>query len=101
VWDFATVQAYAGKHPCEKPLGLLRHIILASSRPGDTVLDCFAGSGSTLDAARQCGRKAIGIEQDAGWVARITRRLQQEDLFSAAVVTSTRGAAPTQASLFP
>ena len=36
---------------CEKPLPLLRHIITASSRPGDTILDCCMGSGSTLDAA--------------------------------------------------
>ena len=81
VWTFATVQAAPGKHPCEKPLPLLRHIIQASSRAGDTVLDCFAGSGSTLDAAQQCGRKAIGIEQDAGWYRHAVRRLSQLALF--------------------
>ena len=77
VWDFTTVQAAPGKHPCEKPLPLLRHIIEASSRPGDTVLDCCMGSGSTLDAARQCGRQAIGIEQDAQWYQQAVRRLSQ------------------------
>ena len=81
VWDFATVPAGPGKHPCEKPLPLLRHIIQASSRPGDVVLDCCAGSGSTLDAARQCGRQAIGIEQDAVWIRAIQTRLAQEELF--------------------
>src|SRR5690606_24499449 len=51
VWDFATVPPYAGKHPCEKPLSMLTHMIETTSRPGDLVLDPFAGSGSTLRAA--------------------------------------------------
>ena len=85
VWDFATVPAAPGKHPCEKPLPLLRHIITASSRPGDTVLDCCAGSGSTLEAARQCGRHAIGIEIDPRWHQQAMRRLSQEQLFTLAV----------------
>jgi adenine-specific DNA-methyltransferase len=82
VWEFATVPAAPGKHPAEKPLPLLRHIITASSRPGDVVLDCCAGSGSTLDAARQCGRAAIGIEQDAHWWQYACRRLSQLDMFA-------------------
>ena len=65
VWDFATVPAQAGKHAAEKPLPMLRHMIEVSSRPGDLVLDCCAGSASTLEAARQCGRKALGIELEA------------------------------------
>ena len=85
VWDFATVPAAPGKHPCEKPLPLLRHIITASSRPGDTVLDCCAGSGSTLEAAKQCGRHAIGIEIDPRWHQQAMRRLSQEQLFTLAV----------------
>ena len=64
VWTFETVQGYKGKHPCEKPQKLLRHIIEASSRPGDVVLDCFLGSGSTGIACRELGRKFIGIELD-------------------------------------
>jgi site-specific DNA-methyltransferase (adenine-specific) len=64
VWTFETVQGYKGKHPCEKPQKLIRHIIEASSRPGDVVLDCFLGSGSTGIACRELGRKFIGIELD-------------------------------------
>lgn len=64
VWTFETVGAYKGKHPCEKPHKLLRHIIDASSRPGDVVLDCFLGSGSTGIACRELSRKFIGIELD-------------------------------------
>ena len=68
VWTFPTVQAYKGKHPCEKPAAMLEHIIKASSRPGAVVLDCFAGSGSTLVAAQKLGRDFIGIEIDPHWV---------------------------------
>ena len=68
VWTFPTVQAYKGKHPCEKPAAMLEHIITASSRPGAVVLDCFAGSGSTLVAAKKLGRDFIGIEIDPHWI---------------------------------
>ena len=67
VWTFPTVQAYRGKHPCEKPAAMLEHIITASSRPDAVVLDCFAGSGSTLVAAKKLGRQYIGIEIDPHW----------------------------------
>jgi site-specific DNA-methyltransferase (adenine-specific) len=49
-------------HPTEKPLGILDPLIRYACPPGGLVVDPFAGSGSTLDAARQCGRRAIGIE---------------------------------------
>jgi adenine-specific DNA-methyltransferase len=68
VWTFPTVQAYKGKHVCEKPAQLLEHAISASSLPGAVVLDCFAGSGSTLLAAKRLGRNFIGIEIDPHWV---------------------------------
>ena len=82
VWDFATVQASSGKHPCEKPIPLLRHIITTSSRPGDTILDPMAGSGSTAEAAKQCGRHCISIEQDRRWYDLSISRVQQELLFA-------------------
>lgn len=75
VWTFPTVQAYPGKHPCEKPAAMLEHIIAASSRPGAVVLDCFAGSGSTLVAAKKLGRDYIGVEIDPHWVAMARQRL--------------------------
>lgn len=75
VWTFKTVNAYPGKHPCEKPLSLMEHIITASSRPGAVVLDCFCGSGSTGVAARHLGRDFIGIEIDAKWAARARERI--------------------------
>jgi site-specific DNA-methyltransferase (adenine-specific) len=99
VWDFSTVSTAPGKHPCEKPLPLLRHIITASSRPGDTVLDCCAGSFSTLEAAQQCGRKSIGIEADAHWYRYGCRRVGQGTLFTAEPA-SVRRAPPRQEALF-
>lgn len=80
VWTFPIVPPGPGKHPCEKPLSMLTHMIEASSRPGDLILDPFAGSGSTLDAARQAGRRAIGIEKDPKWCDYIARRLSQDVL---------------------
>ena len=63
VWTYPTVQAYSGKHPCEKPREMMRDIINASSRPGDVVLDCFLGSGVTGEQAVALGRRFIGIEK--------------------------------------
>ena len=70
VWTFATVQAYKGKHVCEKPAALMEHIIASSSRPGAVVLDCFMGSNATGKAARKLGRGYIGMELDQHWVAK-------------------------------
>jgi DNA modification methylase len=56
--------AATGRHPNEKPVLLLRQLIESSSTMGETVLDPFAGSCSTLIAARLEGRSAIGIEID-------------------------------------
>ena len=69
--------AYTGNrlHPTQKPLEALSPIIAALTRPGDTVLDPFAGSGSTLVAAQKLGRGFIGIELDAGHVCTAERRL--------------------------
>jgi len=77
VWTFPTVQAYPGKHPCEKPLGLLTHAIQASSKSGAVVLDAFAGGGSSGRAALLAGRKWIGIEKDASWCASAAAALAQ------------------------
>ncbi len=47
----------------QKPLSLLTRIVRCASRPGDLVMDLFAGSGTTLDAARQEGRRFVGVDK--------------------------------------
>ena len=65
VWTFPTVQTYPGKHPTEKPIALIEHIVRLSSRPNDVVFDCCMGHGTAGVAAGKLGRKFIGIERDA------------------------------------
>ena len=67
-------------HPTPKPEALARHFIAIHSQPGHFVLDPFAGAGSTLRAAKDMGRKALGIEIDERWCEKAARRLEQEVL---------------------
>lgn len=62
------------RHPSEKPVPLMRELIESSSRQGETVLDCFAGSGSTGVAAILTGRRTILIESHAPYVDLIVQR---------------------------
>lgn len=55
-------------HPTVKPLALMRYLVRLITPPGGLVLDCFAGSGSTLVAALQEGRHFLGIEQEGEYV---------------------------------
>ena len=55
-------------HPTQKPEALLYRVILASTRPGDLILDPFFGTGTTGAVARRLGRRYLGIERDAGYV---------------------------------
>lgn len=64
-------------HPTEKPLAILRPLIETFSRRGQTVLDPFCGSGSSLVAAKELGRNYIGIELDIGYHATALRRLSK------------------------
>ena len=68
-------------HPTEKPVGILDPLISYACPPGGLVLDPFAGSGSTLDAARASGRRAVGVEADERYCELASRRLSQGVLF--------------------
>ncbi len=67
-------------HPTQKPLGILTPFIEYSCPPRGTVLDPFAGSGSTLLAAKLLGRKAVGIEINEEYAELAVKRLAQEVL---------------------
>lgn len=67
-------------HPTQKPLGILRPLIEYSVPPGGLVLDPFAGSGSTLLAARELGRKAEGCEINPDYCEAAIRRLSQMEM---------------------
>ena len=78
-----------GNHPTQKPLELLRRILISCTDKGDMVLDPFAGSGTTSLVAMQCERNSIAIEKDKKYVELITKRLSQaanEKLFKEAEV---------------
>jgi len=52
------------EHPYEKPLSLMKRLILNHTTPGQIIVDPFCGSGTTLLAAKQTGRRAVGVEID-------------------------------------
>ena len=63
-------------YPTEKNIEMLEQIISASSDPGDLVLDCFAGSGTTLAAAGNLGRRWVGIDNSKEAISTIVNRLR-------------------------
>ncbi|MGH6932620.1 MAG: site-specific DNA-methyltransferase [Dongiaceae bacterium] len=64
-------------HPTQKPEALLHRVILASTRPGNTVLDPFFGTGTTGVVAKRLGRRYLGIERDQDYVAAARERLRR------------------------
>jgi site-specific DNA-methyltransferase (adenine-specific) len=63
-------------HPCQMPEALLERIVRVSSNPGDVVLDPFAGSGTTLVAAKRLGRRYLGMELLQEYAERVRQRLE-------------------------
>jgi len=84
VWTDASpgigVHSASRKHPNEKPIAVLRRLVEALTEPGDVVLDPYVGSGTTLRAAKDLGRKAIGIEIDERYCEIAAERMAQEVL---------------------
>lgn len=64
-------------HPCPKPEPLMCELVTQFTDPGETILDPFAGSGTTLLAAKRLGRRAIGIEINEGFCEVAAKRLEQ------------------------
>lgn len=69
-----------GEHPTQKPVKLMQKLIEIHSKQGDIVLDAFAGGGSTLQAAKELGRKFIGVEIEPKYCEIAKRRLAQDYL---------------------
>jgi len=78
VWSMGTPkkeEKQFGKHPTQKPLDLLKRIILASTKEGDIVLDPFTGSSTTGVAANLHNRKFVGIDSDIIYLDLSLKRL--------------------------
>lgn len=67
-------------HPTQKPLVLMKRLIATFTKEGDTILDPFAGSGTTLVAAKQMNRQYLGIEINPDYCKIAEQRLLQEQL---------------------
>jgi modification methylase len=74
----------AKAHPTQKPEALLHRVLLSSTKPGDVVLDPFFGVGTTGAAAKRLGRRFIGIEREAEYVAAAKERIRKVVPVSAA-----------------
>ena len=67
------------EHPTQKPEKLFAKLVLASSKPGDCVLDPFLGSGTTSVVAKKLGRAFVGIEQEETYCLLAEKRLELAD----------------------
>jgi len=85
------VSAVRGAHPTEKPIELYCSFIELFTDAGDLILDPFMGSGTTLVAAKQLGRKAIGIEIEERYCEVAVKRLAQGVLLPAPMPTLEQG----------
>jgi site-specific DNA-methyltransferase (adenine-specific) len=77
VWNVTPAPRMPGVHPAPFPVELAQRCIRLSTWPREVVLDPFAGTGTTLVAARQLGRRAIGIEASEAYCAHAVGRLAQ------------------------
>ena len=89
IWEFKD-PAYPS-YPTEKNLQMLKIIVEASSKPGDIVLDCFAGSGTTLVAAEELGRRWIGSDNSKEAIEVAQKRIVAIRNYSSFTLYETRG----------
>lgn len=78
VWDISRVPPIKQLYPTEKPPTLLERIILASTNPGDLVLDAYCGCGTTVTVAQRLRRRWIGMDITYQSIATILRRFESE-----------------------
>ena len=71
----ASAEKKHGKHPTQKPLALVERCLLASTNPGDLVLDPFLGSGTTAAACARLDRACVGVDCDPAFLQTASRRV--------------------------
>lgn len=96
VWHYENGHAGNSLHPNQKPLSLIQEAILTWSNAGDTVLDCYLGSGTTALAAHITGRNFIGCDINPDYVALAKKRIANADPYQA----TDKGNGIIQRSLF-
>lgn len=80
VWHLPAIARWeksCGKHPTQKPLGVLTRLIQASTLPGAWILDPFSGSGTTGIAANLLGRRYLGLEKEEEFLAMSKARREE------------------------
>ena len=77
-------------HPTQKPEALLHRMLLATTNPGDVVLDPFFGTGTTGAVARRLGRRWIGIERDPDYARAATKRIARVQPVGPSALETTR-----------
>ena len=80
VWEIPLTpkkEKWAGEHPTQKPMELLRRVILSCTNEGNTVLDPFVGSGTTSVVAKMLNRNSIGIEKEKRYLKISDKRLNE------------------------
>lgn len=80
-FEFTVGRGNKTDHPCPKPLSFILYLVKRLSDEGQMVLDPFMGSGTTLRAAKDMGRKAIGIELEEEYCEIAVKRMAQEVLY--------------------
>ena len=80
IWRHGVVRGKERVHETQKPVSLIRELILDFTDPDETIFDPFAGSGTTGVAAKECGRKAVLVEIDAARCAIAAKRLAEASL---------------------
>lgn len=93
VWDLSIIAGFKGErtgYPTQKPIELLERIVGSCSNPGDLVLDCFIGSGTTAEAAQKLGRRWIGCDINKGAIQTTAKRLQGVMQEQAAALANAR-----------
>jgi len=104
VWTISAEKRSEGGHPAPYPVELASRCIRLGTWPKETVLDPFCGSGTTLRAAKDLGRRAVGVERSERFCEIAAKRCAAEQLFSLADAPTAgsrrRGAASVAVGLF-